>query len=235
MQKPANIDKREALSQHFLFRQLLPVEIDRILSFAVEKHFENGQSIFMAGDDGTSMMIVLEGKVQISALSEDGKEITLNYIERGGILGEVALLDGKSRSANATAVGICRLAYIQRSEFIPYLRSNSDVAIQLLMVLCEKLRNTSYMLESLGLLPVPARLAKLILKLASANHERLNPGCVVQLSLSQQKLANLIGTSRESVNRTLRGWQAEGVIALHQQQLTLLKPKQLVLLSETVF
>ncbi len=233
MKNQTFIDKRTALSQHFLFRQLLPVEIERIVSLIVEKRFDNGQTIFMAGDDGSSMMIVLEGKVQISAVSEDGKEITLNYIETGGILGEIALLDGKKRSANASAVGACRLAYIQRAEVIPYLRSNADVAIQLLIVLCEKLRNTSYMLENLGLLPVPARLAKLILKLANADQANLHPGYVITLSLSQQKMANLIGSTRESVNRTLRQWQAEGLIQLQQQQLTLLKPGQLISLSET--
>lgn len=235
MQNIKSIDKTEALSKHFLFRQLLPVEIERIISLIVEKRFDNGQIIFMAGDDGSSMMIVLEGKVQISAISEDGKEITLNYIEAGGLLGEIALLDGKKRSANATAAGNCRLACIQRAEFIPYLRANSDVAIQLLMVLCEKLRNTSYMLENLGLLPVPARLAKLILKLADINPDNIHSGYVITLSLSQQKIANLIGTTRESVNRTLRQWQVEGLIKQQQQQMTLLNPKQLISLSESVF
>ncbi|MGH8560065.1 MAG: Crp/Fnr family transcriptional regulator [Methylococcales bacterium] len=234
MQKKALIDKRDVLSRHFLFRQLLPVEIDRILALTVERRFENGQTIFYKGDEGASMMIVLEGKVRISAMSEDGKEITLNYIEPGGVLGEIALLDGKRRSANATAVEQCTLVYIQRSEFIPFLRSNPDVAIQLLMVLCEKLRNTSYMLENLGLLPVPQRLARLILKLATVDHDSITAGCVIRLGLSQQMMANLISTSRETVNRTLSQWQVEGLIRLQQQQLTLIKPKELIFLSETL-
>jgi CRP/FNR family cyclic AMP-dependent transcriptional regulator len=235
MKNQSHIDKRDVLSRHFLFRQLLPGEIDRILALSVERHFENGQSIFIKGDEGTSMMIVLEGKVLISVLSEGGKEITLNYIEAGGIFGEIALLDGKHRSANASAVGSCTLVYIQRSEFIPFLRSNADVAIQLLMVLCKKLRNTIYTWENLGLLPVPARLAKLILKLAATDRCNLDPHCIVRLSLSQQKMANLIGTSRETVNRIFGQWQLEGLIRLQKQQLVLIKPKELILLSETVF
>lgn len=228
------IDKQNILANHFLFRQLLPVEIQRILSLMQERQFNNGQTIFFAGDEGNSMMIVLEGRVQISAMSEEGKEITLNYIDAGGLLGEIALLDGKPRSATATAVGCCKLAYIQRSEFIPYLRSNSDVAIQLLMVLCDKLRNTSNMLENLGLFPVSARLARLVMKLADGQFEQVTPGCAISLALSQQKIANLIGTTRESVNRTLAQWQAEGLIRLENKQLVILKPRELNLLSETM-
>ncbi|CAA9892221.1 Crp/Fnr family transcriptional regulator [Candidatus Methylobacter favarea] len=234
MQKQLHINKREILSRHFLFRQLMPTEIDHILALAVERHFQNGQSLFIKGDEGSSMMIVIEGKVIISATSEDGKEITLNYIGPGGILGEIALLDGKCRSANATAVGACTVIYIHRSEFIPFLRLNSDVAIQLLMVLCEKLRNTSDMLENVGLLSVPARLAKLIVKLATSNNAPISPGCTLRLNLSQQKMGNLIGASRETVNRTLAQWQMDGLICLQQQQLTLIKPKELIWLSETV-
>lgn len=234
MEKPTLADKRKVLAQHFLFRQLLPVEIDRILALTVERHFDNGQSIFIKGDEGNSMMIVLTGRVLISAMSDDGKEITLNYIEPGGLLGEIALLDGKPRSADASAVGNCMLLCIQRAEFIPFLRQNSDVAIQLLMVLCEKLRNTSNMLENLGLLPVPARLAKLLIKLAKDEHGSINKNCVVSLVLSQQKIANLIGTSRETVNRTLGQWQNDGYIYLQQKQLTLLNPQALILLSEAM-
>lgn len=234
MQKQPHIDKREVLSRHILFRQLLPAEIDRILALTVERHFENGQSIFIKGDEGNSMMIVLEGKVLINVISDEGKEITLAYIEAGGILGEMALLDGKCRSANATAIGSCTLIYIQRSEFIPFLRSNSDVTIQLLMVLCERLRNTNNALENVTLLSVPARLAKLILKLTNSDLNAVRPGCLVRLSMSQQSMANLIGTTRETVNRALAQWQSEGLISLQQQQLTLLKPKELILLSETM-
>jgi CRP/FNR family cyclic AMP-dependent transcriptional regulator len=233
MQNPSHIDKRDALSKHFLFRQLLPAEIDRILALAVEKHFENGQMIFVKDEEGDSMMIVLEGRIVISAISEEGKEITLNYIESGGILGEIALIDGKPRSANARAVGKCRLISIQRGNFIPFLRSNSDVAIQLLMVLCEKLRNTSSMLENLGLLLVPVRLAKFIIKLTGDPHNTVTTSCDITLKLSQQEIANLIGTTRETVNRIFSQWQTEGLILLQRQQLTVLKPKALRLISET--
>jgi len=233
MQKRSQIDKRELLARHVLFSKLMPAEIDRILALSVERHFDDGQTIFQKGEEGASMMIVLEGRVLISVLSEDGKELTLNYIEPGGILGEIALIDDKARSANATAIGACTLLCILRSEFIPFLKQSPDLAVQLLLVLCEKLRNTSDMMENVGLLPIPARLARLVLKLARAEHEQLGPGLTIALNLSQREMGNLIGATRESVNKTLSQWQAQGLIRLQQPQLTLLKPKELGWISET--
>lgn len=229
-----SFNKSEQLAQHFLFRQLLPAEIDSILAMTKERHFENGQAIFVAGESGNSMMLLLSGRVLISTLSEEGKEITLNYIEPGGLLGEIALLDGKPRCANATAVGSCTMLSIPRSEFIPFLKENVDVAIQLMLVLCEKLRNTSNLAENLSLFPVPSRLAKLILKLVEVEPKKLAPGCVLDLGISQQKIANLIGTSRETVNRTFSQWQSDGLIRLEQRQLTLLNPKILITLAESL-
>lgn len=234
MQTRAQIDKRELLARHVLFRTLTPVEIDRILALSAERHFDDGQIIFQKGEEGASMMIVLGGRVLISVLSEEGKELTLNYIEPGGILGEIALIDGRPRSANATAMGPCTLLCILRSEFIPFLKQNSDLAVQLLLVLCEKLRNTSDMMENVGLLPIPARLARLVLKLARAEHEKLDPGLTIALNLSQREMGNLIGATRESVNKTLSQWQAQGLIRLQQPQLTLLKPRELGWISETI-
>ncbi len=233
MQDTVKIDKRQMLARHILFRQLLPTEIDAILALMVERRYKDSQIIFTTGDEGSSMMIVLTGRVLISALSDEGKEITLNYIEPGGILGEIALLDGKQRSANATAVGACSVLSIQRADFIPFLRTSPDVAIQLLMVFCDKLRKTSCLVESLGLLPVAARLAQFILKQASAEPLSVAPDSVIRLNLSQQKIANLIGASRETVNRTLSQWQEHGWISLQRQKLTIHKPKALSAVAES--
>jgi CRP-like cAMP-binding protein len=149
-------------------------------------------------------------------------------------LGELALLDGRRRSANATSSGPSSLLILLRSEFIPYLKQNPEMAIQLLVVLCDKLRNTSDMVENVGLLPVPSRLARLVLKLARAENTKLPAGMTVELTMSQREMGNLIGTSRESVNKTLSQWQAQGLVRLHQPRLTLLKPRELSLISEAL-
>lgn len=222
------IDKHKVLSSHSLFKSLKPDEIDKISALVEEQHFENGEIIFLKGDKESGMMIIIQGKVMISATSSEGKEIALNVIESGGIIGEIALLDGKPRSANAKAIEACILLSIRCSKFVPFLKTHSDVSLQLMKLLCEKLRNTSDMMEDLGMLPIEARLSKFIFKLATTE---INPGCIIRLKLSQQEIANLIGTSREKINRTFAQWQSQGLINLHQQKLTINNPNELILIA----
>jgi CRP-like cAMP-binding protein len=228
------IDKKALLANHFLFRSLNPKQLEQLLMLAVEKRYRNGQMIFRKGEEGASMMIILNGKVRVTATAEDGREIILNTLEPGGVLGELALLDGQCRSADATAIGTSSLLFLMRSEFMPLLRQDAEMAIQLLSVLCEKLRNTSDTLENVGLLPVPSRLARLILKLARAKDPKPPAGMEIQLSLSQREMGNLVGTSRESVNKTLSQWQSQGLVRLQQSRLTLLKPGEMSLISEAL-
>jgi CRP/FNR family transcriptional regulator, cyclic AMP receptor protein len=119
--------KRSLLSRHFLLAQLAPEELDRVLQVAGERRFKNGQVIFQKGDPGTSMMAVLEGRVRIGAYSEDGKEIILNIVEPGQVFGEIALLDGKERTADATAMGPTNLLVLDRRDFIPFLEWRTGV------------------------------------------------------------------------------------------------------------
>lgn len=228
------LQSREFLTNHFLFRQLLPGEIDKVLAFATERRYRDGQMIFSKGDEGTGMMIVVEGRILISATAEDGKEITLNYIDQGGILGEISLIDNKKRSANAIAAGVTTLLHIGRSEFIPFLRSNSDVAIQMLIMLCEKLRNTSDMVENI-VLPVPTRLAKLLFRLAGVPRDKMVAGFQLALNLSQREIGNLVGTSRETVNKTLSQWQNEGILKVEGSGVVILQPRNLLQIAEAAF
>src|SRR5919199_2220640 len=99
--------KRDLLSRHFLFGELPVKDLDSILAFSKERRFSDGQVVFQKGDPGSSLMAVLRGRIRISSNSEDGKEMILNVIETGQILGEVAFLDERERSADATAVGDC--------------------------------------------------------------------------------------------------------------------------------
>ena len=222
MQPTPTIDRRAALERHFLFAQLKPGELHGILALAVERRYTNGQVIFQKGEEGTSLMLVLQGRVRISVSSEEGKEIILNTIEPGQIFGEIALIDGKPRSADATALGPCTLLMIRRGEFIPFLKQNPEVAVQLLTVLCKKLRDTSEIAEIVGLHSIPARLARLLLRLAESEGTSTQEGIHVPVKLSQRDMGNLIGATRESVNKQLRAWQEEGHIGMEQGSITLL-------------
>ena len=215
-------EPRALLAQHFVLAQLTPEELDRVVAMASERQLTNGKVIFQKGDPGTSLMAVLSGRVRISAYSEDGKEIILNIIEAGQVFGEIALLDGKARTADATAMGPTTLVVLDRREFIPFLERNPRIAIRLLEVLCERVRRTSEMVESVAFLDFGARLARLLLRLAETYGEEVDDGIRINLKLSQTDLGNLIASTRESVNRQLNAWSEEGVVALERGRITIL-------------
>jgi len=215
-------DPRALLAQHFVLAQLTPEELDRVVAMATERQLANGRVIFQKGDPGTSLMAVLSGRVRISAYSEDGKEVILNIIDPGQVFGEIALLDGKERTANATAMGPTKLLVLDRREFIPFLERNPKIAIRLLEVLCERVRRTSEMVESVAFLDFGARLARLLLRLAETYGKETTEGIRIDLKLSQTDLGNLIASTRESVNRQLNAWSEDGIIELERGQITIL-------------
>jgi CRP-like cAMP-binding protein len=178
--------------------------------------------IFQKGDPGTSMMAVLNGRVRIGAYSEEGREIILNIIESGQLFGEVALLDQKKRSADATAMGETRLLVLDRRDFIPFLERKPKIVIQLLYVLCERVRQTSELVESIAFLEFNARLAKLLLQLADRYGQETDQGLLIDLRISQSDLGHLIASSRESVNRQLNAWAQDGIISQEQGRITIL-------------
>ena len=215
------LNRRDLLAQHFLLAQLAPAELDRLVAMAGERQFKSGQTIFQKGDPGTSMSAVLQGRVKIGAYSEDGKEVILNIVEPGQIFGEIALLDGKERTADATAMGPTTLLVLERREFIPFLERNPKIAVRLIEVLCERVRRTSEMVESVAFLEYSARLAKLLLRLADSYGEATDDGVRINLKISQQDLGNLIASTRESVNRQLNAWAAEGIVELDRGHITI--------------
>jgi CRP-like cAMP-binding protein len=214
-------DKRALLLQNILFCKLSSKELNNILALSAEFSYTDGQIIFQKGDLGDSLLAVLEGEVSISANSEDGKEIILNTILQGEMFGEIACIDGIERSATATSMGNCTLLAIQRRDFIPFLKTNPDIAIELLKALCLKLRDTSNKVETVSLLPVPIRLARLLLDVSEKIAQNTKNGLFLDWKKSQQQIGNEIGSSRESVNRLLNQWKKEGILTLGGQTLSI--------------
>lgn len=201
-----------------------PEELDEILNFSSERRVRRNQTIFQRGDNGSSMMAVLRGRVRISTVSGDGKEVTLNTINQGEIFGEIALLDGEPRSADATATEDTTLLVVERRNFLPFLRQNEDLFLRLLAVLCRRLRRTSMALEDIALFDLPVRLGRVLLKLAEDYGRPGNDGTRIDLKLSQRDLSNLVASSRESVNKQLRLWREEGLVDLEDGFVILRRP-----------
>jgi CRP-like cAMP-binding protein len=219
--------KRDALLGSPLFAAMQPAEIDDILKFATERRVRRGQTIFQRGDTGSSLMAVLRGRVRISSVSGDGKEVTLNVINPGEIFGEIALLDGQPRSADATAIEDTLLLVVERRHFLPFLRQNEDLYTRLLAMLCMRLRRTSLALEDVALFDLPVRLARVLLKLGEDYGRPNGSGTRIDLKLSQRDLSNLVASSRESVNKLLRTWREAGTVDFEEGFIVLVRPASL--------
>lgn len=211
------IDKRQALTSHVLFRHLSDAELEGVLAHARLERRKRNAVIFRQGDPGQGLIAVLSGQVKISAPSASGKEIVLNIIHPGEVFGEVALLDGKPRSADAVASTACELLIIDRRDFIPFLQARPALCVRLLGVLCERLRRTSEQVQDLLFLDLRTRLAKTLLQLAAT---RTDGGPrEISLNLSQRELGNLVGSSRESINKQIRDWQRDGLLSVRAGKL----------------
>jgi CRP-like cAMP-binding protein len=224
--------KREALLGSQLFAAMQPAELDEILKFASERRFRRGQTIFQRGDNASSMMVVLQGRVRISTVSAEGKEVTLNVINPGEITGELALLDGKPRSADGTATEDSLLLVVERRQFLPFLAQNHDLALRVIAVLCDRVRRTSMALEEIALFDLPERLARVLLKLADDYGRAGSAGTRIDIRLSQRDLSNLVASSRESVNKQLRLWREDGIIDVENGLIVLRRPAELRHLTE---
>ena len=224
--------KRVALLSSPLFEAINPEELEEVLRLSSERRVTRGASIFQKGDEGSSMMAVLSGRVRVSSVSVEGREITLNVIDPGEVFGEIALLDGKPRSADCTAIEETMLLVLERRHFLPFLQRHEGLYLRLIAVLCDKLRNTSMALEELALFDLPARLARVLLKLALDYGRQTQQGIRIDVKMSQRDLSNLVASTRESVNKQLRIWRDDRVVDLDGGYLILCRPDELRMLVE---
>ena len=213
--------KREALLASPFFRPMQTEELDAIIGFSSERRVARGTTIFAKGAPGESMMAVIAGRVRIGAVSADGRELTLNVIGPGEIFGEIALLDGKPRSADAVAIEDTLLLVVERRHFMPFLLRDPSLVERLLGVLCDRLRRTSLALEEIALLDLGVRLARVLLKLAADYGRAGAEGVRIDLKLSQRDLANLVASTRESVNKQLQAWRRDGLVEMAEGRLIL--------------
>jgi CRP/FNR family transcriptional regulator, cyclic AMP receptor protein len=214
MPSPTQEDKRRIIEQHFLLGKLSPSEIDALVTYSRVEHHAAGSEIFAKGSPGQSMMAVLRGTAKMSSASPDGKEIVLNIINPGEFFGEIAVLDGGERSADATAMEDCELLVLRRRDLMPFLENHADICLLLIRILCQRLRRTSEQVEDVLFRHLESRIAKTLLQLAERpDRLKLNGRCL-DLHLSQRELGNIVGSSRESINKQLQIWQRAGLIEL---------------------
>ncbi len=188
-----------------------------LLSLAAPRSVKARQTVCRKGEQGDELYIVTHGKLKVSSSSDDGREAILAILEDGDVFGEMSIIDGHVRSADVAAVQDTEMLVIHRRQFMPFLECHPGVCIGLLTALIERLRGTDALLEDMHFLDIRTRLAKTLNKLA-LDHGRTTAGggIRIDLKLSQEDLGNLVGATRESVNKQLRAWVDEGIVELSQ-------------------
>jgi CRP-like cAMP-binding protein len=219
--------RRALLAKHFLLREADRKTLDQLVATSVVVGYGNRQRIFDKGDEGDRLLGVLGGQVRIYVMSSEGRELIMNVMMPGELFGEISLIDGKPRSASAVAMGDTDLLHIRRQDFLNLLKNNGDLCLKFMSILCERVRWTSGLLEDASLLDLPSRLAKRLLNLAQGIGEKQGDGIRIGLKLSQTDLGNMLGVTREAVNKQLREWKKEGFVDMRDGQMLILDPKSL--------
>jgi CRP/FNR family cyclic AMP-dependent transcriptional regulator len=211
----------EMLGRHHLFSVLEPAETGSLLKLVSVRRCQSGETVFRREDAGDGLYGVLTGKVVVTVQSEAGKELILNMFQPGEFFGEIALLDGKGRTATAVAREPSELLFLGRNVFLLFAERHPQILIRMIALLCDRLRRTTHLVEDAAFLNVTTRLAKLLLALAVPGEG------AASIKISQAELAEMIGVSREAVSKQLSQWREAGVIELGRQQLVIRIPAYL--------
>ena len=202
------------LGQSGLFRQLGANERDALFAHARVQTYAAADTIFLMGSPGDSLLAVLNGSIRISVPAPSGKEVVLAILGPGDICGEIALIDGKARTADARAATDCSVVVVERRDVLAFFAQHPEAWAGLADVLCERLRVADQQMAEFALSSVSVRLARALLRLATPDKHAANRAGSAHVDLTQRELGNFIGATRETVNKHLRSWQHKGYIRL---------------------
>jgi CRP/FNR family cyclic AMP-dependent transcriptional regulator len=221
-----------ALAKAPLFAELTPAELEALGSHASVRKFGKGTVLFLQGDPGTCLYVVETGRIKI-VRALGGREVVVAVRGAGELIGDLALLDGAPRSADAVTAEACRLAVLWREDFDRFLETHPPAARRRLTILTQRLRQATQLLEEATLLDVGARIASALLHLAEEDRfpgaEDSQPGehAVIGRPLTQVDLAAIVGVTRESVNKWTRYYARLGLIDWKRGRLVILRPAEL--------
>ena len=222
------MDKIELLQSVSIFWDLNEDELGHIADKMVAKHFENGNYIFLEDSEGEQCFFVLEGSVKVTRLSKDGREVILAMLNEGDFFGEMSLLDGESRSANVIALEKTKVLTLDRNDFIAVVNDYPQIAVQLLKELARRLRKSDRQIASLSLSDAEKRIALCIIRFADEQGVIQNGKVSIPKTPIQQDIANMAGTSRETVSRALGLLEKEDLIERHGRELIILDYKKFI-------
>jgi len=213
-----------------LFSTLADDEFDKLAHIFVTRAYRKNQIIFLEEETGSYMYLVLSGKVKVSKSGSAGKETILSIHRTGDFFGEMSLLDGKTAPATVSAIEDSKIISVSGADFHKYLLHNEKVMLQIIQVLCARLRQV-WKTQSQSSSTAESRIRMGIYDLAQKHGIQDAHGIIIDLKITHQELAEMVGTSRETVTRAIARLRDDNIIEVTDRRMTLLDAK--ALLSKT--
>lgn len=212
----------ELLKKVPLFENVEDAELGRISQMLVEKGFSKDATIVAKDEPGDAMYIIARGRVKVVMPGDGGREVILNILKAGDFFGEMALVEKDSpRSADVVSAEDTRVLVLKREVFVDHVLQSPKIALNIMSELSRRLRRADELISDLALLDVGARIARIIFELGERDGVDTEEGRVVRERPTQQDIASMIGTSRETVSRMLSDWQRAGLIEMRGRELVL--------------
>jgi CRP-like cAMP-binding protein len=213
------MDEREVLRTVPIFSELSEEDIASLAHLALRKRYPKDTVVFFENEEGDFFFTITEGRIKVTILGDDGREVILSVLGPGDFFGEMALLDNEPRSATAIAVEESELLSLHRSDFQSVLNDNRSITSALIRVLSARLRRANHQISTLALLDVYGRVARVIVDMAREEGKRLRDGRIAFRRATHQEIANRIGTTRETVTRMLKDLERQGLIHVEGKEI----------------
>jgi len=215
------MDKLSLLQSVPIFSELSPSDLNKIAERMIRRAYTKGQMILLEDDLGQTFFVIAGGSVKITRLSDDGREVILAMLGESDFFGEMSLLDGAGRSANVVALEASEVLTLARNDFLDILQQYPKISISLLEELTQRIRKSDQQIESLSLSDVEQRIGITLIRLAE-ELGTIKQGSVKIKNLPyQQDIANMAGTSRETVSRTFKLLEEKGLVTREGRKLTI--------------
>jgi CRP/FNR family transcriptional regulator/CRP/FNR family cyclic AMP-dependent transcriptional regulator len=215
------MDDRELLRTVPIFSELSEADLDKLAGLLARKRYPKDGVVFFENEAGDTLFMIAEGRIKVTILGDDGREIILSVLGQGEFFGEMALLDNEPRSATTIAAEDSELLSLSRADFEGVLSHNPGIMGGLIKVLTARLRHANHQISTLALLDVYGRVARVIVELGRDEGKRLKDGRITFQRPTHQEIANRIGTTRETVTRMLKDLQRQNLIKVTGKEIVL--------------
>ncbi|MFO7152017.1 MAG: Crp/Fnr family transcriptional regulator [Bacillota bacterium] len=218
----------EVLKKVYLFSELTGEELEKVKKLVNTRECKKGTVIFFEGDPGDALYFVESGKVKVYKSDDEGREYILHIFGEGDVFAETVFLGGNTYPATAEAVEDSVVGFIKNEDLEELIRSNPDLSLKIIKIMASRLRDSQEKIKNLALKDTYDRTACLLHKISLESGRRTPRGIEIELPVTRQELAALVGTSRETVTRILSQMKKEGIIDIDRQKIIVLNEKKLM-------